>query len=223
MPARHSTVLAALFATLVLATAAPADAAAGPEPGHAAAGPAHARRAAKGSALETFRKRHEAVLRLVHKRATSAKIQREVDALLDYRWIAQAALGGAARYEKRCAPRCEEFEALLTKLIRENYLKRIRLADKGELEYLGEQRRPRAAKVNTRVAFEKDGRTQSIRIDYVMHQVDGRWQVRDIITDGVSLARNYKYEFNRILRDEGGIDALITRLQTKLDELAKAP
>ncbi|RMG99030.1 MAG: ABC transporter substrate-binding protein [Deltaproteobacteria bacterium] len=175
------------------------------------------------SAMAAFRSRHEKVLRLVRKRADAKRIQREVDALLDYKWIAQAALGGKARYEKRCAPRCEEFEALLTRLIRENYLKRIRLADKGTLEYVGEQRRPRAAKVNTKVEFTRDGRPQSIRIDYVMHRVDGKWQVRDIITDGVSLARNYKYEFNRILREEGGIDALIERLQSKLDELAKAP
>ena len=212
-----------LLAVLLAAsgsTLAPAAHAAGP--GSAAAAGGH-REARKGAAIEAFRKRHEAVLRLVRKGASAAKIQRKVDELLDYTWIAQAALGGKGRYEKRCAPRCEEFEALLTRLIRENYLKRIRLADKGTLEYLGEQRRPRAAKVNTKVKFTRDGREQSIRIDYVMHQVDRKWQVRDIITDGVSLARNYKYEFNRILREEGGIDALIERLQSKLDELAKAP
>ena len=53
-----------------------------------------------------------------------------------------------------------------------------------------------------------------------MHEVDGRWQVRDIVTDGVSLARNYKYEFNQILKKDG-IDGLIARLESKLAVLAK--
>jgi ABC-type transporter MlaC component len=35
------------------------------------------------------------------------------------------------------------------------------------------------------------------------------------------VARTYKYEFNKILRDEG-IDGLILRLENKLAEVAKA-
>ena len=53
-----------------------------------------------------------------------------------------------------------------------------------------------------------------------MHVVDGKWFVRDIITDGVSLSKNYRYEFHKIMRDEG-IDGLIARLETKLADLAK--
>jgi phospholipid transport system substrate-binding protein len=171
-------------------------------------------------AMDAFKARHEAVIKLVRKKASSKKLQKEVDSLLDYNWIAQASLGGAKKYEKRCEPRCDEFENLLTKLIREAYLKRIRMADKGNVEYLGEQKRPQASKVNTKVTFKQNGKDQSVEIAYVMHQVSGDWQVRDFITDGVSLARNYKYEFNKILREQG-IDGLIARLETKIAEVAK--
>jgi ABC-type transporter MlaC component len=44
---------------------------------------------------------------------------------------------------------------------------------------------------------------------------------QNIITDGVSLAKTYRYEFNKILRDEG-IDGLIARLESKIAEIAKA-
>ena len=47
------------------------------------------------------------------------------------------------------------------------------------------------------------------------------WVCQNIITDGVSLAKTYRYEFNKILREEG-IDGLVARLEIKLDELAKA-
>lgn len=171
-------------------------------------------------AMDAFKARHNAVLKLVRKKAGTKKLQGAVDQLLDYSWIAQAALGGPSRYQKKCAPRCEEFEALLTKLIREAYLKRIRMADKGNVEYVGEQKRPQASKVATKVTFNQNGRDQTVQIDYVMHLVGGKWVVRDFITDGVSLARNYKYEFNKIIREQG-IDGLIARLESKIAEVAK--
>jgi phospholipid transport system substrate-binding protein len=178
------------------------------------------------SALEAFKSSHQTVVGLVHDKAGTDKIEAEVDALLDYEWIAHAALGGERRYAKKCEPRCPEYEALLAKLIRENYLKRIRQADSGTVEYLGEEVRKDKAKVDTRVTFEKDGEKQTLEISYVMHWIpsddgSGHWVARNIITDGVSLAKTYRYEFGKILRDEG-IDGLIARLQTKLADIAKA-
>ncbi len=173
------------------------------------------------SALDEFKKRHETVLNLVKTKATDAAIQAEVDKLLDYDWIAHAALGGKNRADKKCEPRCAEYEDLLTRLIRQNYLKRIVQADSGKVEYLGEERRARATKVSTRVSFTKDGVAQTVEVAYIMHIVDGKWFVRDIITDGVSLSKNYRYEFHKIMAKEK-IDGLIARLQTKLEDLAKA-
>lgn len=173
------------------------------------------------SALAAFKASHQSVVKLVHEKAPSDKLQAEVDGLLDYDWIAHAALGGERRYAKKCESRCAEYEALLGQLIRENYLKRIRQADTGTVEYLGEEIRKDKAKVDTRVTFDKDGETQVLEVSYVMHYVDGRWVARNIITDGVSLSKTYRYEFGKIVRDEG-IDGLITRLQTKLADVAKA-
>ncbi len=175
------------------------------------------------SALDEFKKKHETVLMFVRTKVGSDVVAKEVDGLLDYKWIAMSALGGKNRADRRCEPRCAEFESLLTRLIRQNYLKRIAQADTGKVEYLGEERRPRATKVTTKVSFTKNGDAQELEVAYVMHFVDGHWSVRDIITDGVSLAKNYRYEFTRILREGGdaGIDNLISRLETKLAEVAK--
>ena len=61
-------------------------------------------------------------------------------------------------------------------------------------------------------------RRRTVDVAYVMHQLDDRWVVRDIVTDGVSLAKNHRYEVNRLYR-EGGIDLVIERLKAKLAEL----
>ncbi len=173
-------------------------------------------------AIDAFKQSHQEVTGLVDAGAETSKIQTEVDELLDYDWIAKAALGGPSRYAEACGTRCDEFKSLLTQLIRENYLKRIKAKNRGTVEYQGEEVREKATKVDTKVTFvDKEGKTQIVEIDYVMHKVDGKWVVRDIITEGVSLAKNYKYEINR-LHAEGGMDKVITTLKKKLEEVSKS-
>lgn len=173
-------------------------------------------------AIDAFKVSHGEVTTLVDAGADASKIQAQVDGMLDYDWITMAALGGPTRYAEACGERCDEFKALLTELIRENYLKRIKAKDRGTVEYLGEEVREKATKVDTKVTFvDKEGKTQVVEIDYVMHKVDGQWHVRDIITEGVSLAKNYKYEINR-LYVEGGMDKVISTLRKKLEEVKKS-
>ena len=159
---------------------------------------------------------HAKVIALADADAKPDAIQREVDLLLDYGWIAQAALGGPSRYAERCAPRCDEFEALLTKLIRSSYTKRLSAKQRGEVEYLGEHVRDAATKVDTKVRFTTSaGKTKTVEVDYVMHQVDGRWIVRDIITEKVSLVKTYTHDIHELYQ-AGGIDRVIEALEAKL-------
>ena len=177
---------------------------------------------AGAGAMAAFRESHDKVTNLVDKGASAADLQAQVDSLLDYDWIAQSALGGATRYEERCADQCDQFKDLLSKLIRQNYLKRVFKKDRGTVVYIEEKVRKKASKVSTLVTYTTDeGITHTVEIDYVMHKIDGKWLVRDIITEGVSLAKTYKYEFRK-LHKEGGIDLINRRLESKLSELAKA-
>lgn len=176
-----------------------------------------ARAADPPSPMESFKASHNAVLDLVHKKAGNAAVEKEVDKWFDYAWIADQAIGS----EKKCEPRCDEYEELLARLIRTNYLKRINQADTGKIDFVGEEIRGKKAKVETTVEFEKDGVKQSLEIAYILHLEGDRWVCRNILTDGVSLERTYRFEFNKILRDEG-IDGLILRLENKLAEVAKA-
>lgn len=173
---------------------------------------------AEQSAIEAFKSQHEAVVDLVKQSASDKDLQAKVDKLLDYDWIAKAALGGPDNYEEVCQTRCSEFDALLTQLIRENYLRMVRKAGNHPIEYVGQTVGKSGVKVTTRIKIDKNGREQVVTVDYVMHQIDGRWQVRDIITDDISLAKNYRYEFNKIAKSQG-IDGIIRKLKDKLAEL----
>ncbi len=170
-------------------------------------------------AIDAFKQSHTEVTSLVDAKADAPQIQQRVDQLLDYDWIAKAALGGPSKYAELCGDRCDEFQALLTTLIRKNYLKRIEAKNRGTVEYVTEHVRDKATKVDTKVTYEdKEGETKVVEVDYVMHKVDGKWHVRDIITEGVSLAKNYKYEIKRLYA-RGGMDEVIGTLQKKIDSL----
>ena len=174
---------------------------------------------AADSAIDAFKAKHEAVVNLVKANASDAKLQAKVDSLLDYDYLATAALGGPSNYATVCGSRCDEFSTLLTRLIRENYLRMIRKAEKHPVEYVGQVAgKNDVYKVTTRVKIEKNGREQTVTVEYVMHKIDGHWQVRDIFTDDVSLAKTYRYEFHKIAKEEG-IDGIIHKLEDKLASL----
>ncbi|EDM75247.1 hypothetical protein PPSIR1_18045 [Plesiocystis pacifica SIR-1] len=170
-------------------------------------------------AMDAFRAKQEAVVEAVRAGASDAELQAKVDELLDYEWLATAALGGPKHYAKVCGERCGEFQGLLTQLIRANYLRMIRKAEKHPIEYVGQVAgRNGMFKVTTRLEIEKHGRRQTVTVAYTMRQTEGAWRVLDIITDDVSLARTYSYEFRKIVEKEG-IAGVITRLEAKLDAL----
>lgn len=172
-----------------------------------------------GDAAGAFKTSHDAIVKLVDGRATDAQLRKAIDGMLDYRWLAEASLGGADNYAKVCGTRCAEFEALLTKLIRENYVRMVRKANEHPLELVGQvEGKGGVHKVTTKMKVEKNGRERSVTVEYVMHESDGDWQIRDIITDEVSLAKTYRHDFHKIAKSEG-IDGIIERLEDTLAEL----
>jgi phospholipid transport system substrate-binding protein len=169
-----------------------------------------------GDAAEAFKAKHETIVKLVNENASDAKLGSAIDGMLDYHYLAESSLGGPDNYAKVCQDRCAEFDALLTKLIRVNYLKMARQASAHPLQHIDDvEGRGGVHKVTTKIKVEKNGRMRNMTVEYVMHQVGGTWQVRDIITDEVSLAQTYRHEFNKLAKTEG-IDGIIARLQEKL-------
>lgn len=51
-----------------------------------------------------------------------------------------------------------------------------------------------------------------IRVGLTVHQVDAMWKIYDVSAQGISMATNFRGQFNAVIKKEG-LDALITRLQ----------
>jgi hypothetical protein len=74
------------------------------------------------------------------------------------------------------------------------------------------------SKVATTLRLATKGKTTQVQIDYRMVQKpDGRWMVYDVVTDELSLVRNYRTQFQRII-GAGNYDGLLSRMKSKLAE-----
>lgn len=67
------------------------------------------------------------------------------------------------------------------------------------------------AKVDTRVLSGEE----TVSINYMMHQVNGRWLIYDIQIDDVSIVLNYRSQFANVLNKSSYAD-LIQLIRSKL-------
>lgn len=173
-------------------------------------------------AIDAFRKADAGLRALTEEASDRRALREKTDALLDYRTLAMESLGGPVLFEKRCGKRCPEYTQLLTKMIRRVHLDRLQAA--GKVEVLGEVVKKSVTVVKTRVHLPpvKGKARQTQRVDYVMHKVRGHWQVRDIVTDGVTLSSTYRTNFSK-LADSRGIGAVIGELERRLKSPIVAP
>ena len=77
-----------------------------------------------------------------------------------------------------------------------------------------EQVKGKYALVNTEI-IRKDG---TINVDYKLINEDGKWTVYDFVIEEVSLIRNYRSQFSKIIKTES-YGALVSKLSKKIKEL----
>jgi len=79
-----------------------------------------------------------------------------------------------------------------------------------KVQYLSERLEGQYAEVRTKLVSSK----VDIPMDYRLINKDGRWYAYDIIVDGVSLVKNYRSQFDKIIRS-GSYEELTTRLRNR--------
>jgi phospholipid transport system substrate-binding protein len=139
--------------------------------------------------------------------------------LLDYDELGKRSL--AQHWTKLNPLQQKEFIATLRELIERNYVKQLRSNLDYQVQYKGEQVEGEDATVNTIVKVKSQGKNSDAEIVYKMRKipvgVGPEWRVWDVITDEVSLVRNYRTQFNKIITEQG-YDALIKKMKKKLSE-----
>jgi phospholipid transport system substrate-binding protein len=110
----------------------------------------------------------------------------------------------------------QEFVGLFTNLVARTYTDDIDREAKDVKVFFDKERVDSTqAEVATRVVSSSESRSVSIR--YMMHQVNGHWLIYDVQIDNVSMALNYRSQFDHILNDSSYTE-LIQRIRAKLQE-----
>ena len=201
MMQRRRFLLLAALSTLLLAGVVPAAADAQANPAEAQA---------------FLTERHEALRTLFAQRASATRNQRLstlVSELLDLEELSRQALRD--HWDTRTPAQREEFVSLLRQLVQEQYERSLERTMSYTVTYDGADVRGQVVTVRTLASSASNRRAPAVSIDYQMVKVGNTWRVFDISTDGVSLVRNYRTQFNRIIEREGW-DALIARMRERL-------
>ena len=143
------------------------------------------------------------------------RIKKEVNSFLDYAELAKRSLG---RHWAACTDaERTEFVDILQQLIERNYTKQLRSNLGYKISYESEKIEGDDAQVKTVIVVKKNRRKTEITIDYKLRKAKNRWMVYDVITDDVSIVRNYRSQFNRIIRRDS-YEVLVKKMRSKLDE-----
>jgi phospholipid transport system substrate-binding protein len=103
-----------------------------------------------------------------------------------------------------------EFVELFKAFLSDRYAGKIEGYSGERTEYLSERLEGQYAEVRTRLVSSKT----EIPMDYRLMNKAGRWYAYDIIADGVSLVKNYRSQFDKIIRSDS-YEELVRRLRER--------
>jgi len=120
----------------------------------------------------------------------------------------------ARNYKNRTNKEREEFTGLFKKLLENSYASKIENYQDETINYVDEKVKGKYALVKTEIV-RKNG---TIDVDYKMINENGRWTVYDFVIEEVSLIRNYRSQFSKIIKTES-YGALVAKLTKKIKDL----
>jgi phospholipid transport system substrate-binding protein len=151
-----------------------------------------------------------------HRQARVEKVKEILLPQFDSAEIAKRTLG--PYWRDRTDAQRKEFTQLFIQLIEKTYSGALDRYN-SEVQFFYDQERVDGdfAEVDTRVFDPVQNKTYSI--NYHLHKVDGKWLIYDIVAENVSLVRNYRNQFNRIL-SKSSYEDLVQTIQAKLKQLS---
>lgn len=108
----------------------------------------------------------------------------------------------------------QQFSDLFVQVLEGTYLNRIGDYSDGSVKFLKQRVKGNKAIVDTQIHTDD----LEIPVQYKMIYVDGRWQVFDLVIEGVSLIKNYRSSYGEIIRRRG-YDGLLQLMEEKVEEM----
>jgi phospholipid transport system substrate-binding protein len=140
------------------------------------------------------------------------EISTQLSGFLDIDELGQRAL--ANHWKTLSLAQRKEYLKLLRELVEGNYIKAMRSNVSYDVRYLKEEEKDGARVVSTELRVQRNGRAETMSVDYALRKERESWRAYDLVTDGVGLVENYRAQFNKIIAKEG-VGGLLERMRKK--------
>ena len=142
-----------------------------------------------------------------------ARIKEEINAVFDFAELSRLALG--KYWNERSEKERNHFVETFTGIIEEqNFDNFVRYYREGKIDYQEEEIEGDKARVKALIPLKRE----KIEIEYLMHLVDGRWRIYDLVIDGVSTAEGNRRRYARYI-EKHSYGELVERLDKQLARL----
>ena len=173
--------------------------------------------AAAAKAEQFIRTKHNKVRQVLRTPDTPKRANQLTELLgefLDYDRLARLSLD--KEWAKRSPKERDHFVSLLRQLVERQYQRNMESTLAYKVKWVGTEPIEEGVKVKSSARSVTKKRQPPITIDYSMSPAGKEWKVFDIFTDEVSLVKNYKRQFRRVIKEEGW-SGLIGRMEKKLN------
>lgn len=138
------------------------------------------------------------------------KLEEIIGQRFDYAEMAKRTL--PSQWKGLSSQQQQEFVSLFQQFLANSYAGNVDGYSGEQVEYLKERERGKFAEVQTKVVSPK----VQIPLDYRLLKKNGEWRVYDVVIDGVSLMKNYRGQFSRII-SSSSFESLLDKLRSKAD------
>ena len=142
-------------------------------------------------------------------------LRKTIDERFNYKQMVMRSL--AKNWDSRSDQERTKFILLFKSLLENSYASKLEAYRDEEIKYTGEVIKGKYALVKTEVVRP----SSTIGVDYKLIQENGDWRVYDFVIEGVSMVRNYRSQFTKIIRKDS-YETLVQKLTEKINKLEQA-
>lgn len=135
-------------------------------------------------------------------------VKQAVNRLLDYEEMGKRTLG--AKWQNLTKADQEEFVDVFQEFLSNSYESRFEDYSDEQVQYVGERQKGDFAEVRTVLKSNK----VQVPLDFRLLRKSGQWWVYDLVIDGISLVKNFRSQFARIIQTSS-YAGLLEKLKTK--------
>lgn len=148
-----------------------------------------------------------------HEAARKQRVRKLIADRFNYAEMAERSLN--SHWKTLSVKQRREFVALFGELFERSYSRMVlqSLPDQ-RITYTGESVNGTRAVVSTILV---DKRGDRLPVDYQLERRKNRWELFDVVIDGVSIVSNYQSQFNRIIQTDS-FDSLVKKMRVKQQE-----